>query len=174
MKRNRSQKDSYITLGKIGKPKGLKGEFFVNPYTDSIENFVSYKSFTLFEFGQPIIVNFDYLKLVNNKIVGKACNVHTREDAEKFKNAELYFPKSDLPKLQGNDAYWFELIGMEVINLDQKRLGKIHRIDNYGSNDVLETRSSEKTHLIPFIKNRIIIDIDRESNKIIVDWEREY
>ena len=63
---------------------------------------------------------------------------------------------------------------MEVINLDQQPLGKIHRVDNYGSNDVLETHSLEKTHLIPFIKNRIIIDIDRESNKIIVDWEKEY
>ena len=174
MKRNKSQKDPYITLGKIGKPKGLKGEFFVTPYTDSIENFINYKSFTLFEFGEPMIVNFEYLKLVNTKIVGKACNFNTREDAEKFKNAELYFPKSDLPKLDGNDAYWYELIGMEVINLDQQSLGKIHRIDNYGSNDVLETHSSEKIHLIPFIKNRIIIDIDRESNKIIVDWEREY
>ena len=47
-------------------------------------------------------------------------------------------------------------------------------INNYGSNDMLEVKTKEKKLLIPFVKNRIIFDIDKEKKVINVDWYDSY
>ncbi|MDA7797371.1 PRC-barrel domain-containing protein, partial [Gammaproteobacteria bacterium] len=74
------------------------------------------------------------------------------------------------------EAYWFELVGMRVINLDDKILGEVDVVNNYGASDILEinpqSTSNEKI-LIPFIKNKFIISIDKLKNIILVDWEED-
>jgi len=63
---------------------------------------------------------------------------------------------------------------MKVSNLDGDALGEVIAINNYGSNDMLEVKTKEKKLLIPFVKNRIIFDIDKEKKVINVDWYDSY
>ena len=84
-----------------------------------------------------------------------------------------WMDKNDLPELE-DGYYWHELIGMKVINLEGDALGEVIAINNYGSNDMLEVKTKEKKLLIPFVKNRIIFDIDKEKKIINVDWYDSY
>jgi len=87
----------------------------------------------------------------------------------------LFYPKSKLPKLDQLDAYWYELVDMDVINLDGIKLGKIKEINNFGANDTLHVNSENgKTYLIPFIKSRVILEINRKKNSLLVDWEEDF
>ena len=63
---------------------------------------------------------------------------------------------------------------MKVINLDGDPLGEVIAINNYGSNDMLEVKTKGKKLLIPFVKNRIIFDIDKKKKVINVDWYDSY
>jgi len=73
------------------------------------------------------------------------------------------------------DAYWYELVGMDVINLDGINLGKIKEINNFGANDTLHVNSENgKTYLIPFVKSRVILEINRKKNSLLVDWEEDF
>ena len=66
---------------------------------------------------------------------------------------------------------------MNVINLDDEILGVVDTVNNYGASDILEINSqltkNEKL-LIPFIRNKFVISIDKSKNVILVDWEEGY
>ena len=51
---------------------------------------------------------------------------------------------------------------------------RVKSVNNFGANDVLEVYKKSKTLLIPFIKNRVIISINKKENSILVDWQEDY
>ena len=54
---------------------------------------------------------------------------------KKFTNSKIYINKQDLPNLDDNEAYWFELIDMEVIDKDSgDLLGKVSSLNTIPSN----------------------------------------
>ena len=172
-KRSNTSIDSHILIGRIGRPRGLKGEFFINSFSESSEAFLKYKNFFLYYDSEFVSVDFEFLRKQNHKIIGKISDINSPEDAEKIKNFDLFLNKDDLPELE-DGYYWHELIGMKVINLDGDVLGEVTAINNYGSNDMLEVKTKQKKLLIPFVKNRIVFDIDTEKKVINVDWYDSY
>ena len=59
-------------------------------------------------------------------------------------------------------------------SLEGHQLGHVASVNNFGANDVLEVTKGNQTFLIPFIKNRIIISINKPENSILVDWQEDY
>ena len=96
------------------------------------------------------------------------------DEAKAFGQKNIYILKSELPELEKDEAYWFELEKMKVINLEGHQLGHVASVNNFGANDVLEVTKGNQTLLIPFIKNRIIISINKPENSILVDWQEDY
>jgi ribosomal 30S subunit maturation factor RimM len=50
-------------------------------------------------------------------------------------------------------------------------------VNNYGASDILEinpTSDKKEKILIPFIRNKFIISIDKSKNFILVDWQEDY
>ncbi|MEK9649480.1 MAG: ribosome maturation factor RimM [Gammaproteobacteria bacterium] len=175
-KNNLADLSLYIEIAKIGKPKGLKGHFFVSAFTDDIQDFIIKKDFLLLDQSNTL-KEFKLVECVlqNNRIIAKAETINNRDEAESVKNLPLLYPKSKLPKLDKLDVYWYELVGMEVINLDGKKLGKVKNVKNFGANDTLDIESvSGKELLIPFVKSRVILEIIREKNTLLVDWEEDF
>ena len=119
-------------------------------------------------------INFEYIKESNNNIIAKIKYIDDIEDIRSFGQKDIYILKSDLPLLEKNEAYWFELEKMQVINLEGQHLGNVKKVNNYGANDILEVKKRSKTLLIPFIKNRVIISINKTENSILVDWQEDY
>ena len=117
---------------------------------------------------------FEYIKKSNNNIVAKLKSIDDIEGIKSFGQKDIYVLKSELPELEKNEAYWFELEKMQVLNLEGQHLGNVDRVDNFGANDVLKVQKKNKTLLIPFIKNRVIISINKKENSILVDWQEDY
>ena len=69
------------------------------------------------------------------------------------------------------------MIGKDVINLKSHHLGKIIGLLETGANDVLRVQNDSmkdsKEILIPFIK-QIIIQVDLDKSRVIVDWELDF
>jgi 16S rRNA processing protein RimM len=122
-------------------------------------------------------VDFEYIKTANSNIVAKIKAIDDIDSTKIFGQRDVYVLRSELPELEENEAYWFELVGMNVINLDDEILGVVDTVANYGASDILEINSqltkNEKI-LIPFIRNKFVISIDKSKNVILVDWEEGY
>ena len=68
---------------------------------------------------------------------------------------------------------------MEVLNQEGVVFGKISRLMETGSNDVLIVKPGvgsvdDKERLIPFVAGRIIKDVDIVARRMVVDWEIDF
>ena len=96
----------------------------------------------------------------------------------KLKGMQVAVPRDLLPVLSknGNDGYyWSDLIGLEVVNLQNEELGKVTWLLETGANDVLQVRikEDERERLIPFV-NQVIVKVDLKGCRITVDWGVDY
>ena len=175
MKKNSSiDKSLFVLIAKIGKTRGLKGEFFLRSFAEKLETLISFRKFFSLQSFIMEEIFFEYIKKSNNNIIAKLKSIDDIEGIKSFGQKDIYVLKSELPELEKNEAYWFELEKMQVLNLEGQHLGNVDRIDNFGANDVLKVQKKNKTLLIPFIKNRVIISINKKENSILVDWQEDY
>jgi len=175
MKKNSSiDKSLFVLIAKIGKTRGLKGEFFLRSFAEKLETLISFKKFFSHQSFIMEEIFFEYIKKSNNNIIAKLKSIDDIEGIKSFGQKDIYVLKSELPELEKNEAYWFELEKMQVLNLEGQHLGNVDRVDNFGANDVLKVQKKNKTLLIPFIKNRVIISINKKENSILVDWQEDY
>lgn len=164
----------FILIAKIGKTRGLKGDFFLRSFAENPENIFSFKKFFTLTSSMIEEVNFEYIKSYNSKLIAKIVSLDDIDSIKLYGQKDIYVLKSELPELEKNQAYWFELEGMAVHNLEGKCLGNVQAVNNYGASDILEVKFKDKKILIPFIKNRIIISINKSENSILVDWQEDY
>ena len=175
MKKNSSiDKSLFVLIAKIGKTRGLKGEFFLRSFAEKLETLISFKKFFSLQSFIMEEIFFEYIKKSNNNIIAKLKSIDDIEGIKSFGQKDIYVLKSELPELEKNEAYWFELEKMQVLNLEGQHLGNVDKVDNFGANDVLKVQKKNKTLLIPFIKNRVIISINKKENSILVDWQEDY
>ena len=175
MKKNSSiDKSLFVLIAKIGKTRGLKGELFLRSFAEKLETLISFKKFFSLQSFIMEEIFFEYIKKSNNNIIAKLKSIDDIEGIKSFGQKDIYVLKSELPELEKNEAYWFELEKMQVLNLEGQHLGNVDRVDNFGANDVLKVQKKNKTLLIPFIKNRVIISINKKENSILVDWQEDY
>ena len=171
------KKSKLVCIGNIGKPRGLKGEFFLNSFCNPRENILKYINNIQ---TKDIKLSFEYIKKSNTKFHAKIKNVNDLDEIKEYTNIKLYISSNDLPILSSNETYWHDLVGMLVVNINKNEiLGIIEGLNNFGSNDCLIVKPSTKSidnkeRLIPFIKQTFITSIDKENRLVKVDWESDY
>ena len=113
----------------------------------------------------------------NQGYVGKLAHLDNREEAQAFTNAEIAIDADALPALTDEEFYWRELFGMTVVTTKGYDLGKVTDLLETGSNDVLVVAANpkdafgQKERLIPFLNEQVIKHIDRDAQRIEVDWD---
>jgi 16S rRNA processing protein RimM len=143
------EKKGYVLIGKIVGVHGIKGTNKFNSYADSL---------SVFNPGRSILIRD------NQNREG----VDARVQAEALIGAELFIPKTELPELDEDTYYWFELIGIEVYTTADNYLGRVDSIIPTGSNDVYVVKDKKKEVLIPAIES-VVVDIDIEHKIMRVD-----
>ena len=145
MRRNNSVDLSlFLLIAKIGKTRGLKGEFFLRSYAQNPETLFSFKKFYALSTLAMEEVHFEFMRVSNSNIVAKLKSINEIDEIKAYGQRDIFVLKSELPKLDDNEAYWFELEGMLVTNLEGQHLGHIQGVNNFGASDVLEINLSIK------------------------------
>jgi 16S rRNA processing protein RimM len=75
-----------------------------------------------------------------------------------------------MPETGGDRYYWSDLEGLRVIHQDGTELGKVDHLLETGAHDVMVVKG-EQERLIPFVMNKVIINVDIDEGRIDVDWE---
>ena len=167
----------FLLIARIGKTRGLRGEFFLRSFAEDPQSLNTFTKFYTLNSSLMEEVDFEYIKTANSNTIAKINSIDDIDAIKLFGQKDVYVLRSELPQLDENEAYWFELIGMDIINLEDKHLGVVDIVNNYGASDILEINStSDKKEkiLIPFIRNKFIISIDKSKNFILVDWQEDY
>ena len=173
------KKNKLVLIASIGKPRGLKGEFFLNSYSNPPENILNYSNFLK---NDDISVNLkiEYIRRINKKFYSKILDINDVDEIKKYTNTKLFIEYKNLPELPQNETYLHDLIGMIVIdqNLDEI-LGVVDGLNNYGADDCIIVKPSinsvdKQERLIPFIKDKFIKSVDKKKRVIKVDWQKDF
>ena len=77
------KKNKLILIATIGKPRGLKGEFFLNSFTSPAENIINYSNFLKNE-DTLINLKIEYIKQINTKFYSKILDIDNVDDIKKY------------------------------------------------------------------------------------------
>ncbi len=160
--------NNYILIGKLTSIHGIKGEIKMYPYTDDIENLSNIKCLY---FDKKLTEKYviQRCRIQNNMLIIKFKGIDDRETAAKFKDTDVYISRDSLNKLEDNTYYIADLIGIEVVDENEKHIGKLNYVQNIGANDVYEiiTDDGKKIYL-PAI-HQVIKKVDIVNKKMYVE-----
>jgi 16S rRNA processing protein RimM len=146
--------DELVVVGRVGKPHGVDGSFFVEDASESAERFA--KGATLLVDGEPAQVD------VSKR--GAGGRVVIRLDRPVRRGATLSVRRDELPVLEDDTYYVFELAGLAVEEEGGRALGTVIDVDNGPANDVLELDTGV---LLPLV-DVCVLEVDLERRRILV------
>lgn len=133
-----------LSVGKCLKAHGIRGDIKVASYMDTPNSFCVLKR---------LIIDGKPYEVENARVLGgfpliKLKNIDTMNDAENFREKEIFVARSDMPELEENVFYVDDLIGSTII-LEGKALGKLTEINQYPSSDVYVISAKNKKITFP-------------------------
>lgn len=159
----------FISIGAIAKPHGIKGEVCVKPLTDEPEQFEALKYVFLNIKSSRSRAEVMKVRFHQNIIILKLAHVNDRDSAEELKGALLELELSKMRKLEDNEFYIFDLIGLVVKDQQGNIFGKVVDVMDLPANDVYVVRDeNENEYLIPAIQN-IVKKIDLVQKEMLID-----
>jgi 16S rRNA processing protein RimM len=148
-----SEGPQLVPIGRVGKPHGLGGAFFVEQASEDPQRFVV---------GASLLVRGLPARVLESKRSGGRPVI--RRDREVERGAELQIPRSELPSLPEDSYYAFELVGLEVEEEGGRLLGRVQDVASGVANDVLELDSGLS---LPMVED-CILRVDLERARIVV------
>jgi len=161
--------DALIPIGKIVGTHGIKGYLKVISYAESTASFAPGKQLALRRKGKPVVTYGIESAHPHKRGILLALNgIASVDEAKEWVGYELCINRTTLPEPEEGTYYWHQIIGLEVLTVDDRRLGRVAAIFPTGSNDVYVVRDGKKEVLIPAIDS-VVVDIDLTHKVLRVD-----
>jgi len=162
-------KKDHVLIGEIVGVHGIKGTNKIRSYAESLSLFKPGRSILVRESGgQGKSCEINWVKPHTGTALISFKGINERSQAKALIGAELFVPKEELPDLEEDTHFWFDLNGMEVYTTEDKYLGRIESIIETGSNDVYVVQDHQKEVLIPALES-VVLDIDTKEQRMQVE-----
>ena len=160
--------EQMLRVGVIANTHGVHGEVKVFPTTDSQERFLHLKKVILMTKRGQIPLEVIGVKFFKQFAILKFKGYDNINDIEMYKGCDLMVTREDAVPLEENEYYIADLLGMEVVTDEGKKLGVLKDVLQTGANDVyVVERKNGKEVLLPAIK-QCILDVNLDEQKMTV------
>jgi 16S rRNA processing protein RimM len=158
-----------VTIAKIVRTRGLRGEVVAELFTDFPERFENTKDvFLVSPTGKTLEAKLDKFWFQKDRVILKFAGFDTIEKAEELRNFEVKVAEEDAVELAEDEFFDWQLEDCDVETLDGVKLGKVKELLRTGGTDVLLLSGGEKEYMIPFA-GAICVEVDVENKLIKVD-----
>lgn len=108
-------------------------------------------------------------------LVAKWQGCDSPEAADALKGAPVAVARCDFPQLRGQEYYWVDLIGLQVINRCDRKLGVVKGLRATAAHDLLEIEPASRGPeiLVPVVGD-FVDGIDLDAGTIRVNWDPEW
>jgi 16S rRNA processing protein RimM len=162
-----------VLLGEIAGAFGIHGWVKIHSYTDPVANILKYVPWYLENGGQFIETRPLSGKQQGTAVVALFEGITDRDAAALMRGRKIWVERKTLPEPAAGEYYWADLVGLKVKTVEQFDLGVIVQMMATGANDIMVIRG-EREHLVPFVKDRFVIEVNKDSGEIIVDWDPDF
>lgn len=155
--------EDLFQVGIITSTHGVKGEVKVYPTTDDVKRFKKLKDIILDTGKEHIALELESVKFFKQMVILKFKGIDTLNDVEKFRQKSLYVTRANAVRLRKDEYFIADLIGLKVVDEENKELGTLEDVMLTGANDVYVIKMlNGKELLLPAIK-QCIINVDMEN-----------
>jgi 16S rRNA processing protein RimM len=143
-----------VGVGRVGRPHGVDGSFFVEDASESPERFAR---------GATLLVDGEPAEIVVSKR-GAGGRFVIRLDRPVPRGATLSVRRDELPE-PGEDTYYvFQLVGLAVEEEGGRELGVVADVENGPANDSLVLESGL---LLPLVES-CVLELDLAAGRVVV------
>ena len=161
--------EELITIAKLAKPRGLRGEIVGDVLTDFPKRFDDLKQVSIvYPNGEIVEGEIEKFWFQKGRIVLKFVGFDTIEAAETLRNCEVCVPETEAVELEADEFFDWELENCTVESIEGERIGTVKEVMRTGGTEVLVVTGATKEYLIPFAET-ICVEVDIENKLIKVD-----
>ena len=168
LKSSNDSSERLIEIGRIVRSHGLDGCLKVRSYLETPE--------VLYDLSELLVgCNVSEAHRYPLETVGigkvffilKLGGIDDRDAADGLRGAPVWMPAEKMGKLPEGEYYWREIIGLQVVTEEGRKLGRIEAVFPTGSNDVYVCREGEREILLPAV-DEVVRRIDTGSGVMVV------
>jgi 16S rRNA processing protein RimM len=156
----------YLAIGKVVRAHGIRGEISVNVLTDFPERFETTEWVYLGNEFEATPYRIEKSRWHKDNVLLTLAGITDRTEAERLRGQYVQVPIKEATPLPEGSYYLYQLIGLEVITVENQSLGTITEVLETGANDVYVVRG-DKEVLIPAVAD-VIKAVDLEKGQVIV------
>src|SRR5262249_5151643 len=120
------------------------------------------------------VVEIEALRPARDFFVARLKGVADRDGAAQLRNAELYVARERLPQPDEDEFYLADLVGLAVVDRDDRPLGKVVALHDFGAGPVVEflPGAGGDTVMLPF-SEEVVPLVDLAGGRLVVVPPRE-
>ena len=147
--------EDYLMVGVIANTHGVRGEVKVYPTTDDVNRFKKLKEIYMGDEKAPL--HIQSVKFQKNMVILGFKEYTSLNEVEGLRNKELFVDRAHAVKLQKDEYFISDLIGMKVVTDEGADLGELTDVMTTGANDVYVVKTTDgKEVLLPAIKECVL------------------
>jgi 16S rRNA processing protein RimM len=151
---------SLVMVGEIVAPFGVRGQMKMRALMDDPKALLKLPAVRLrFPNGNEEMQRITALQFHQGAALLTLDGVLDRNAAETLRGVQVYILREQLPKLEPDAYYDWQLVGLRVETDTGKDLGRIEKVHFYPANDVYETEVA----LIPAVDDEFILQVDLDA-----------
>jgi 16S rRNA processing protein RimM len=158
----------YIPVGRALATHGIKGEVKFRYYNEAKEEFLRYASLFL-----KIGDHYTELEVTGRRFQKGLFYVtfkglESPDEVSTLVNRELFVREADLPHLESDEYYDYQLIGLDIVDRKNEKIGIVKALLHTKTRDLLVVTVGEGEVYVPLMEH-FIVRIDLEGSSIMVD-----
>jgi len=160
----------FIPVGGVVKPHGIRGEFCIKNYADSPSIFGAIDALYLQDGNKspkPITVGSwrEHKGLVLLTVKG----VTDRDQADALRGRTVLVREEDLPELDGDEHYLYQMIGCRVVLTDGSDVGELKGFYETSEQDTWVIVNEAGTEILLPAVPEFVLDIDLDEELITIE-----
>jgi 16S rRNA processing protein RimM len=164
---------THLVVGHITKPHGTKGEVFVWPLTDHVQQvFDQGRTLQLGDergaLGEGESLVIESTREFKRGVLVKFTGHDDRDSVEEYAQRYLLAPIEELAPPEEDEVYYHQLLALKVVTREGQYVGRVQEVYETYPAQLLEVKSDDgRIHLIPFA-DRIVKKVDVDAGQIVI------
>ncbi len=159
--------EAFVAIGRLQKPRGIRGEVFLAPLTNYPERFQDLTE-VLVERpdGVRTSLRIEAVRTYGKRIGIKFRGIETPEAVARLKGSVLLIPPEKVYPLPEDTFYVFEVVGLRVETEAGEAVGQVVDVLSFPANDVYVVDRNGEELLLPAVRE--VLRVDLEGGRIVV------
>ncbi len=153
-----------MAVGFVRGPHGIQGELSIEPMTDFPDRFMPGSVL----FAGDAKYHVRAVRTHKRALLVALEGIKTRNQAELLRGKLFEVPDGDLPTLEDDQYFRFDIVGIDVVDESGASLGTVAEVLETGADDVYIVRDEESELLIPAIDS-VVKEIDTGAKRMVVE-----